>query len=133
MTITVPQNKQLHGLLYQTGMTTQKRNLVFGFTNGRTEHSSEMLTTEADELIKYLKSQDNTVEAANKMRRKIIAMCHRLHWTTEPGKVDMKRLDNWCRDKSYLKKGLNDYTYNELPKLVSQFTELYKYYLTQVF
>ncbi len=133
MKILPAQNKTLHSLLYQTGMMPQKRNLVIGFTDGRTEHSSEMLATEADQLIKYLKDHDTPAQASNKMRRKIISMCHRLRWTVEPGKVDMERLNNWCIEKSYLKKPLKDYAYNELPKLVSQFTELYKYYLNSVF
>lgn len=120
-------------MLTKTKMTANKADLVLAFTDGRSESSSDLLASEADGLIKYLKALDNNGESANTMRRKIIAMCHRINWTKSLGKVDMERLNGWCREKSYLKKNLNDYKYNELPKLVSEFTNVYKYYLQKSF
>lgn len=118
----------IHMLLSSTGLAAQKKNLVYGFTDGREESSGEMLDSEAEEMIKYLRQQEKALndksEDANKMRRKILSMCHRLQWTVN-GRVDMVRLENWCKEKSYLKKGLNEYTYQELPKLVSQFKNVY--------
>lgn len=131
MTITANQNKLLHALLSSTGQASQKSNLVYGFTDGRTESSREMLATEAEQLIQYLKLQDNSAESANVMRRKIISMCHRIKWQKD-GKADMQRLNTWCIESGYLKKPLNDYTQKELPKLVSQFTQVYKSYLKSV-
>ena len=122
----------MHGLLSKAGLRDQKANLVLSFTDGRSESSADLLANEADSLIKYLKSFANTSDAENTMRRKIIAMCHRINWTKSLGKVDMGRLNGWCREKSYLKKNLNDYKYNELPKLVSEFTNVYKYYIGKV-
>ena len=130
--MTPQRNAQLHKLLTDTNLMSQKASLILGHTDGRTESSKEMTDFEANELIKYLRSlTTNTTDAANKMRRKIIAMCHRIQWTRANGGVDMVRLNNWCLTKSYLKKNLNDYTYNELPKLVSEFQQVYKYYISK--
>lgn len=130
MLITKTQNAQLHALLGQTKMIGQKANLVLAFTDGRTESSKEMTATEAQQIINYLKSINNKEDAANTMRRKILAMCHRIQWEREGGSVDMVRLNNWCVKSSYLKKELNQYTYQELPKLVSQFRTVYLHYIS---
>lgn len=113
MTITSNQNKQLHSLLSATNMYKQKANLVFGYSNGRTESSKELTIYEAQALINYLKTLDNTAEQANVMRRKILSMCHRIKWENADGSVDMDRLNKWCVEQSYLKKELNAYTYKE--------------------
>jgi len=47
-------------------------------------------------------------------------------------RVDMKRVDGWCVSFSYLKKKLDNYTYEELPKLVSQFELVYTDYLNKI-
>lgn len=141
MKITSTQNKIMYSLLTKTGMLGNKYNLILGFTKGRTDKSNEMSMDEAQELITYLKVfitnkdklQLHQDEAANQMRRKIISMSHRIGWTTQPGKVDMDSINTWCREKSYLKKELNNYTYNELPKLVTEFQQVYKYYISKAF
>ncbi|MBS1641329.1 MAG: hypothetical protein JSR11_02530 [Bacteroidetes bacterium] len=132
MTITNTQNKQLHSLLNATKMVKQKANLVLGYTNDRTESSREMNVYEAQQLINYLKTLDTTVEQANTMRRKILSMCHRIKWENEDGSVDMIRLNNWCIENSYLKKELNNYTYKELPTLVSTFQKVYRFYMQKI-
>lgn len=124
--------KAIYGLLGKTALTSQKPALCFSFSNGRTESVSDLKVFEANELIRYLtdelnKANNQQDESANQMRRKILSMCHRMLWETEEGKVDFERLNKWCAEKSYLKKELNKYTYQELPKLVSQFTSVYKH------
>ena len=128
MTITKAQNGQLHYFLNHTKMIAHKADLVLAFTEGRSASSREMTAQEAMLLINYLKELDNTSEACNNMRRKVLSMCHRIHWVTEKG-VDIDRLNEWCKKSSYLKKELNEYTYQELPKLVSQFRIVYLHYI----
>lgn len=127
--MTKGQNGQLHYFLNHTKMIAHKADLVLAFTEGRSESSREMTAIEATLLINYLKSLDNTTEASNTMRRKILSMCHRIHWITGESSVDMHRLNKWCVASSYLKKELNQYTYQELPKLVSQFRIVYLHYI----
>jgi hypothetical protein len=129
--------KAIYGLLGKTGLTAQKNAIVYGFSNGRTESVKELTVHEANELVRYLNQEANKTAtqenaSANQMRRKILSMCHRMGWETEDGKVDFKVLNEWMTSKSYLKKELNKYSYAELPKLVSQFTEVYKHLVNKV-
>jgi hypothetical protein len=133
------QNKVMHALLSATGLMGEKANLVFGFTSGRSESSRDMNDAEAREMILYIKTQQAKQEApANKMRRRIISMAHEMHWHSlgqAPGdspKIDMARLDGWCRKYGYLHKKLNDYTYLELPKLVTQFKGVYDDFIKKI-
>lgn len=131
--MTPQQNKILHSLLTQLQLMPQKQNLIFGFTNGKSQSSKDMSYKEAQQLISYLNQQSQQhQEASNTMRRKILSMAHRLLWLLPNGKVDVQRVNNWCIANSYLKKPLNKYSYTELPQLVSQFTTMYQYYVNKV-
>jgi hypothetical protein len=126
-------NKQLYSLLNNTRLMAQKANLVSGFTNGREESTKGMTDAEAMAMIRYLRTQNNKKdEAANRMRKRIISMAHEMGWhNLVDGRwvADMRAIDTWCVLRSYLKKELNKYTADELPKLVSQFERVYKSFL----
>lgn len=135
------QNKLTHALLAQTNLTANKADLVSGFTQGRTEKSSEMTEFEAREFIEYLKKQvpvKRTQQqiSADKMRKRILSLAWEMAWivysTNEKPKVDVKRVNEWCLKYASLKKPFNDYLYNELPDLVTQFQNVYKSYLKGV-
>ncbi len=127
-------NKEFHGLLTSTGMAPQKATLVAAFTNGRSESSKDLNDYEAIELIKYLKGQKpGTDDASQKMRRKMISLAHELHWHVPgTGKVDMERLNNWCRSPGKYKKELNAHNYTELVSLVSQFKIVHQKFLNKL-
>lgn len=126
------QNKLIHTLLHKLQLMPQKESIILGFTNQRTSSSKEMTMQEAKALIQWLNDkQSKENDACNQMRRKILSMAHKIQWELPCGKVDMVRVNSWSKANSYLKKELNQYTYNELPKLVSQFTTLYNYYINK--
>lgn len=112
----------INTLISKLGLESQKNTLCASFSQGRTESRSGLFKSEAAELIGYLKRKDPEEAAAERMRRKILAMCHEMRWYI-PGtdRLDMQAIDEWMRKYSYLKKGLNQYLYKELPKLVTQF------------
>lgn len=152
-------NKQLHALLTQTGLTDAKAYLVESFTHGRSESSRDLTDGEAIEFIKYLKARlpqtqppnpskdakhisnamptfkaNTPAQQANTMRKKIIALAHQMGWSSiHPASgnkiADMARINAWCEKYGYLHKKLNDYTVDELPKLVTQFVNLYNSFL----
>lgn len=152
-------NRQLHALLTQTGLTPAKQTLVESFSSGRETSSTGLKDHEAIEMIKYLKGEllkkqqpaysdpkhiGNVMPAAfkastpgkqaNTMRKKIIALAHQMGWSgihpTSGNKIaDMARINAWCIKYGYLHKQLNDHTISELPKLVTQFDNLYKTFL----
>jgi hypothetical protein len=127
-------NKQLHGLLTQCGLNEQKAALINSYTAGRSESSKDLTDGEAAQLICFLATKANEHgEAANKMRRKILSMAHEMHWhLPDTQKVDIECVNDWCIAYGFGKKLLNKYTYNELPKLVTQFTQVYKSYISKI-
>lgn len=130
---TLSQITAIHTLLSKQGLKDEKRSIVLSFTAGRTDSVKEMRNEEAAALIGHLKSMDPEEKSADKMRNKILSMAHEMGWRI-PGttKVDMNHINGWMRSKSYLKKDLDTYRYAELPKLVSQFEEVYKSFISKV-
>lgn len=131
--------QQIHAALHRLGLLHQKANMVAGYTNERTESSKEMTQEEADAMLADLnKNQRKQVENntdKDKMIRKIIAMAREMGTVYREKVVDPQKglveksnytkLNKWMKDNSYLKKPLNKYSYQELPKLVSQFQAVY--------
>jgi len=129
------QLRAIHALLNDNNLKDEKDSIVQAFTAGRTTHSSKMTKGEAAALIGHLKSLDETDKRATKMRNKILSIAHELGWTKllkspignpDVKKVDMEHVNNWCLQYGHKKKKLDDYDYNELPMLVTQFEEVYK-------
>lgn len=127
------QIKAIYALLGQYHLRDEKENIVSAFTGGRTHSVRAMKPNEATALIGHLKSMDGEEKSNDKMRNKILSMCHDMNWTIPgTGKVDMAHLNNWCMASGYLKKKLDSYTHSELPALVTQFEHVYKHHLTKV-
>lgn len=142
--ITKPQIQIIHALLNKMNLMEGKQAFVSEFTNGRTERISLMEAKEATEFIMRLKTLEQPSAedvSRERMARNILAMAHELGWITKKmiadqnGKLkevnDYTPLNQWLAVHGYLKKPLNKYTYNELPKLVSQFKEVYKHYMNK--
>lgn len=113
-----------------------KAALVSDFSGGRCLSSKGLLAEEARDLLNHLGSLQLKDEAVERMRGKIMYYAHEMHWVkiNEKGKrvADGARIDAWCLKYSYRKKKLNQYTREELPKLVSQVEALYKHFLNKL-
>lgn len=133
------QIRVFYAILAKRGIMDMKQELVSEASSGRTTHSSELDRDELQELIDRLdtrtehavRSREEIARRANTMRRRILSMCYNIGWTRwEESKgrpvVDMVRLNSWMHKSSYAHKSLNKYTYNELPRLVSQFEAMVK-------
>ena len=123
------QHRQLFALCNKLRIEKEQREeLVYKFTNGRETSSAEMLEPECDKLIAHLHSlgKPSVNDPADKMRKKILSICHDMHWETPSGKIDWSRLNNWLAKYGYMHKSLNSYTLEELPTLVTQFERLQK-------
>lgn len=145
-TTTTPQPltpKQLmafNALIHKLRLVQHKATIVQGATNGRATSSKDLYYHEATDLIVQLNLQqvkaDINTEKINKMRGKIMYYAHQMNWTKKNSAdktvADGKRIDEWMVKFSYLKKKLNAYKYAELPKLVSQFAEVYKAFLKNI-
>lgn len=128
------QVKAIYTLLGKLHLRDEKESIVSAFSGGRTDSVRALGFNEAAALIAHLKSMDDPEENSNtRMRNKIIGMAREMNWLIKgTGKVDIDHLNNWCKSLGYLHKPLDDYTHSELPKLVTQFEEVYRSYLKSV-
>lgn len=136
---TKQQNSRLHALITQLNIDAEtKEELVHKFTSGRTTSSSKMLVTECQSMINnldamtkgYTKNIANENTPENKMRRRILSICHEMGWKKE-GVLDWEKINAFLLKSGYLHKSLNEYTAKELPKLVTQFEQLLKSFYAQ--
>lgn len=110
-----------------------KEAMVLGFSRGRCSSSKDLYFSEASQFIKHLAAGDPNRQAADKMRGKILYYAHEMGWHKfKSGRhiADVKRVDEWCLKYGYIKRKLDSYSYQELPRLVSQFEAVYKNYIS---
>lgn len=143
---TKEQIKAINAILAKQGLMDDKKNIVQSWTQGRTTSTKDLYFNEAWLLVQALKNESlPSIEELRKerMARKIIAMAHEIGWIKpvsvvdpERGlvtKKDYTRLHDWIIKYGYLKKELREYTYMELPKLVTQFEfGVYKDYIAKL-
>lgn len=134
--ITHQQIRRLYFLLDQLGIRHLKNDLVMDASDGRTERARELKNIEMNELLSHLDNMLKEVRSdsrphklsfqrMDRMRKRILSICYSIGWTRfniqkRRHEVDMERLEAWLLKYGYLHKPLNDYTYMELPALVTQ-------------
>lgn len=140
------QNRRLHQLISLIGLNADsKEMLIHTYTEGRSISSADLLQSEANNLIAHLETMQRastTDERCNKMRKKILSICHQMGWYRRfrgqlrfiNGKpeLDMEAIGTFCTTKGPYKKGLNEHTYKELVVLVSVFERLQQSELTKL-
>lgn len=135
-------------LLDQLGIRHLKEDLVQDASDGRTVSVRELKKLEMDNLVSHLENKlkdareaatpkKQTVVKMDRMRKRILSICYSIGWTrfdpsTGKHSIDMERLEAWLDKYGYLHKGLNEYTYLELPTLITQFERLLKSTLSRV-
>ena len=127
--ITPQQLKCLNTLISIRGIDKDtKADMVAGFSSHRCTSSKLLSSEEAKHMIQHLQTLQPHQAKAAVMRNKVLYYAHEMNWRKN-GKIDMKRVDDWCKKYSYLKKDLDQYEYKELPKLVSQIAIVYRDYI----
>lgn len=134
MKTALPQTTQyIHRLLCATRQVEHKADLVSSFTQGRALSSRDMYEEEAQALVDFLQNGGKVEDKADKMRKKILSICHTMGWYKEGTKtLDYARIDAYCEKYSAVHKPLNKHTLQELPTLVSQFEAVLKSHLKHV-
>lgn len=147
--ITKTQIIAFNTLLREFGLTDDKADIVEDISKGRTRSTTRLTFDEALHWINAMnkkKSTSATLSAQGKqwnenderqkMVKYIIAMAHECGMIKKEQRVmkegGLKWVNNyddmhaWIKKYGYLKKDLNRYSYNELPKLVTQFENMSK-------
>lgn len=121
--ITEKQVKRIYTMIGNMNLRDEKENMVFSASLGRTSSVKSLSFTEAEGLIKSLLSLQGSMNrnSSDKMRKKIIAICHDLGWK-EPGsnRIDMDRVNDFLLKRGKYKKKLNHLTKDELAITIEQ-------------
>lgn len=128
------QKQVFYAILANKGILDQKENLVWGASNMRTQRCSELNYNEMKELLEKLqdpnpKSQapspkSQQEQSMDTMRKKIISNFRKMGYEKD-GKADMYRINGWCLNYGHAHKLMNNYSYEELVKLVTQAESVY--------
>lgn len=117
------------------------KDVVAEFTDGRTDSLKALTDGEFRELmIRMQRYNAPPTDAANQMRRKMIAIARQMRWTKpDPNPLrrgeevaDMERIDNWCIKYGKFNKKLNAHTYDELTQLITAFEHVLTSYLSSL-
>lgn len=133
--ITKSQIAAIHALLRKHDLTDNKKDIIEQISGGRVSSTSHLYFDEAMAWINAMnKAWPAEPEKQKRMINYIFAMAHEMGWIKEvtvvtakgmEKKKDYKDVHAWIETKGYLKKPLRQYTYEELPKLVTQFRNVY--------
>lgn len=135
------QNKALYTLFASLGIDSDtKQELIYEYSGGRTSKSSELYQMEAHKLIGDLAEKANPTKPqttkltqeeleakypGHKMRRKVISIARELGWfERNSGKFEIGLLNSFLVKYGFGHKTLNEYNYEELPRLISQMEKI---------
>lgn len=138
MNHTIGRHRRLYSLFRDTGTNKYRHDLVYSFSSGLTDNSSELTDPEVDELIVHLQKmtpEGNKITHSGvdykgqQMRRRILSLCYTIGWVIwnqaiQKHEVDWNRLNAWMMKYGYLHQPLNKYQYTELQRLVVQFENM---------
>lgn len=120
-TITPAQLKMIHTLLSKQGLSDMKSDLVFSFSDGRTQSSRELTLIEAKNFIQYLKDTD----ACSYIIKRIYHLGYLAGIiygeTAEDKAMNTAKLNMFCKERGAVKKPLHQQTVKELKRTVKQF------------
>lgn len=102
--------------------------LALEYSHGRTETLEDLTQLETQNLIATYKEPS----AYDKMKRKILSLAHEMRWELPNGKVDMARLNAWCKKHTPSHKPFDRLTEKELPVVVSLFEKVYHSFLKAI-
>lgn len=130
----------IHKKMQAQGDTRNRSEVIEDFTSGKKSSLKELTHWELKELTLAMSRMvtathptgvESEYQKCNVMRRKLIAILTKVGYTKD-NKADMERINNWCQTHGYLHKPLNDYKYNELPKLIAQAESMYAKFLKRI-
>lgn len=126
-------HKKLYSLYKEKGLTENRREIVYNFTDGKTDNSSDLSTKEIIQLINAL---DNYNDDENKPQKrqsktinKLFALCYDYGWKNYDNSrkrfvVDVEALNNWLVKYGKYHKLLNEHSSYELGIVTSQFEKV---------
>ena len=120
--------------LKAAGFKGDRAELIADFTNNKASSLTALSDDEYKSLIQFMNKElqpekQKQYDKDTRQRRKVIALFCNMHYITDLGKADMKRINDWCVHYGHLHQALNYYSGADLTKLVSQAEEAYKSFI----
>ena len=119
--VTIPQIKKIHILLNNIGALEDKKEIIYAFTNGRTESTKDLSLNEARELIQQLAHN----EPSEKHRKAIVYLAYKASIiygsTKEDYQMNRAKLNMFLRERGTVKKDLEKMNLQELKQVHRQF------------
>jgi hypothetical protein len=121
--------------LKNQGFEFERSELIQQFTSDKKSGLTELSAWEYKEFLKFLNTNfklnnpDDQKEKCQVMRRKLIALFHKMNYKTEDGKADMPAINGWCEKYGKFHKKLNFHNYSELTEIITQAEKVYKSYI----
>jgi hypothetical protein len=133
---TYEQLRHIHALLRQSGIDKEgKEDMVMSITGGRAKSCAELEYQEAAQMVRLL--QANATPKAfqvnpllDKKRKKVLSMFHEMGYC-KPGtrRLDMDRVQAIIVKYGFKHCELNNYTLEELSKLIEQIKKMRDHFL----
>lgn len=123
-TITSLQNRTIHALLSKLCLMNSKDQLCTEFSYDRTEHTSELAQSEAEELIRYLRNNDAS-EVTIKRIWHLGYVSNIIYGDTKDDlAINAAKLDMFLLQRGSVKKPLRQQNIEELSKTLRQFESI---------
>lgn len=118
---TKAQIQKIHVLLKQLGMIESKAEIMYQFSDGRTESTRGLSIDEAKRLIKNLAEFD----PSERMKSLIFSLAYQADIiygsTADDKRINVAKLNMFLKERGTVKKELNAMSYEELLKTQRQF------------
>lgn len=138
--ITTAQIRKIHVLLQEQGLMNEKYRIVSIYSSGKAESTKDLTCHDAITIINKLESGEikkfhESVEAWDYEKRKaVFRAIYGLAWkidmiygtTDEDYKMNIAKLNVFCRERGTVKKNLTEQGLTELRKTQRQFEAMYR-------
>ncbi|MGJ1422834.1 hypothetical protein ACR79B_02515 [Sphingobacterium spiritivorum] len=124
--ITNPQLQKLHILLRSLDWLDDKKEIIAYFTNNRTESSRDLSYYEAKDLISQLAKKDPVEMLRDAIFKAAYTSGITYGSTREDHKINLAKINMFCRERGTVKKDLYKQTHSELLKTLKQFKAIIK-------
>ncbi|MBQ7824203.1 MAG: hypothetical protein IJ338_08550 [Bacteroidaceae bacterium] len=127
--ITPAQLKAIHAILNRNGLMTQKEEIVYSVSGGRTTSSRELTRTEAKEMIMYFNRHDARQSEIRNIWHLARNMGMIYGTTPEDNRMNAAKIDMFLKSRGTIKKAINQQSLAELKITHRQFEGMHRKYV----
>lgn len=123
--ITAAQLRMLHVQLRNSGIISEKKEIISEYTNGRTDSSRELTINEANDLLRALCRNDSRQNEIKAIWHLAYEMGFIYGSSRDDRKMNSAKLDSFCLSRGTVKKPINKQSLIEVRRTHRQFERMY--------